>query len=60
MTSPSRQATLGSPHPGDEHLAMRDLAQISGPLRRTAHSQPHARALRQRVVDLRARDTDVS
>lgn len=38
-------------------LAMRDLAQISGPLRRAAHSQPHARALRQRVGDLRAGDT---
>jgi hypothetical protein len=38
-------------------LAMRDLAQISGPLHRAAHSQPHARALRQRVIDLQAGDT---
>ena len=38
-------------------LAMRDLAQISGPLRRAAHSPPHARALHQRVAGLRAGDT---
>lgn len=38
-------------------LAMRDLAQISGPLRRAPHSQPHARALRQRVDGIRAGDT---
>ncbi|MGH3926064.1 MAG: phosphotransferase, partial [Pseudonocardiaceae bacterium] len=38
-------------------LAMRDLAQISGPLRRAPHSPPHAQALRQRVSGLRAGDT---
>ncbi len=38
-------------------LAMRDLAQISGPLRRAPHSPPHARALQQRVDGLRAGDT---
>ncbi|MGH3572227.1 MAG: phosphotransferase enzyme family protein [Pseudonocardiaceae bacterium] len=38
-------------------LAMRDLGQISGPLRRAPHSPPHAHALRQRVDGLRAGDT---
>ena len=38
-------------------LAMRDLAQISGPLRRAPHSPPHAHALRQRVNGLQAGDT---
>lgn len=38
-------------------LVMRDLVQISGPLRRAPHSTPHARALRQRLDDLRAGDT---
>lgn len=38
-------------------LAMRDLAQISGPLRRAPHSPPHAQALRQRISGLRAGDT---
>ncbi|MGH3820668.1 MAG: phosphotransferase [Pseudonocardiaceae bacterium] len=38
-------------------LAMRDLAQISGPLRRAPHSPPHAHALQQRLSGLRAGDT---
>lgn len=38
-------------------LAMRDLVQVSGPLRRAPHSPPHARVLRQRVAGLRAGDT---
>lgn len=38
-------------------LAMRDLVQVSGPLRRAPQSAPHARALRQRVHSLRAGDT---
>lgn len=38
-------------------LAMRDLVQVSGPLRRAPHSAPHARALQQRVDSLRAGDT---
>lgn len=38
-------------------LAMRDLAQISGPLRRAAQSPPHAHALRQRVAGIRASNT---
>lgn len=38
-------------------LAMRDLVQASGPLRRAPHSAPHARALRQRVDSLRTGDT---
>lgn len=38
-------------------LAMRDLVQISGPLRRAPHSPPHACVLRQRVTGLRSGDT---
>ncbi len=38
-------------------LIMRDLAQISGPLRRAPHSPPHAHALRQRINGLRTGDT---
>lgn len=38
-------------------LAMRDLVQVSGPLRRAPHSRPHAQVLRQRVTGLRAGDT---
>lgn len=38
-------------------LAMRDLAQITGPLRRAPHSPPHAQALRQRLDGLRTGDT---
>ena len=38
-------------------LTMRDLAQISGPLRRAPHSPPHAHALRQRLNALRTGDT---
>jgi Ser/Thr protein kinase RdoA (MazF antagonist) len=41
-------------------LAMRDLAQISGPLRRAPHSPPHARALRQRLNDLRTGNTSTT
>lgn len=38
-------------------LAMRDLVQISGPLRRAPHSPPHARVLRQRITGLRSGDS---
>ncbi|MGH3822665.1 MAG: aminoglycoside phosphotransferase family protein [Pseudonocardiaceae bacterium] len=38
-------------------LTMRDLAQITGPLRRAPHSPPHAKALRQRLDGLQAGDT---
>jgi len=40
-------------------LAMRDLVQISGPLRRAPHSPPHAHALRQRLGGLQAGDTSI-
>jgi Ser/Thr protein kinase RdoA (MazF antagonist) len=38
-------------------LAMRDLAQLPGPLRRAPHSPPHAAALHQRLTDLREGNT---
>ncbi|GAA2679188.1 MULTISPECIES: aminoglycoside phosphotransferase family protein [Actinosynnema] len=38
-------------------MQMRDLVQISGPLRHAAHSPVHARALRQRLDGTRARDS---
>jgi Ser/Thr protein kinase RdoA (MazF antagonist) len=38
-------------------LAMRDLAQLPGPLRRAPHSPPHAAALHQRLTDLREHNT---
>lgn len=40
----------------DDLMTMRDLAQLPGPLRRAPHSETHARALRQRLDDLLARD----
>jgi hypothetical protein len=44
-----------SPH-FEDLMAMRDLAQLPGPLRRAPHSEPHAKALRQRLGDLIAGD----
>jgi hypothetical protein len=38
-------------------MAMRDLVQLSGPIRRARDSEPHRRALRQRLNDLRSEDT---
>ena len=38
-------------------MAMRDLVQLSGPIRRARDSEPHRRALRQRLGDLRSGDT---
>jgi aminoglycoside phosphotransferase (APT) family kinase protein len=38
-------------------IAMRDLAQLPGLLRRAPHSPPHAAALHQRLTDLRERNT---
>jgi hypothetical protein len=35
-------------------MAMRDLVQLSGPIRRAPDSEPHREALRQRLDDLRA------
>lgn len=41
-------------------LDMRDLVQVSGPLRRAAASPEHARRLRQRIDDLRASNRTTS
>ncbi len=38
-------------------LAMRDLVQLSGPIRRARDSEPHRQALRQRLDSLRCGDT---
>ena len=40
----------------EDLMTMRDLAQLPGPLRRAPHSEPHAKALRQRLGDLMAED----
>ena len=37
-------------------MAMRDLVQLTGPIRRARHSGPHRRALRQRLDSLRCKD----
>jgi aminoglycoside phosphotransferase (APT) family kinase protein len=48
-----------SEHPMIETLyTMRDLAQISGPLRRTPNSAAHASALRERLTDIREKHTE--
>jgi hypothetical protein len=41
-------------------MAMRDLVQLSGPIRRARDSEPHRRVLRQRLGDLRSGDTTSS
>jgi aminoglycoside phosphotransferase (APT) family kinase protein len=41
-------------------MAMRDLVQLSGPIRRARESEPHRRVLRQRLDDLRSGDTTSS
>jgi hypothetical protein len=38
-------------------LAMRDLVQLSGPIRRARDSEPHRQVLRQRLDSLRCGDT---
>jgi hypothetical protein len=38
-------------------MAMRDLVQLSGPIRRARESEPHRQALRQRLGSLRSGDT---
>jgi Phosphotransferase enzyme family len=38
-------------------MAMRDLVQLTGPIRRARHSEPHRQALRQRLGSLRCGDT---
>jgi hypothetical protein len=38
-------------------MAMRDLVQLTGPIRRARDSEPHRRALRQRLDSLRCGDT---
>lgn len=38
-------------------MAMRDLVQLTGPIRRARHSGPHRRALRQRLDSLQCGDT---
>jgi hypothetical protein len=38
-------------------MAMRDLVQLSGPIRRATTSEPHRRVLRQRLDDLQSNDT---
>ena len=38
-------------------MAMRDLVQLTGPIRRARDSEPHRRALRQRLASLRCGDT---
>jgi hypothetical protein len=41
-------------------MRMRDLVQISGPLRRASDSEPHRAALRERITAIRAGDTSTT